>query len=196
MPIVGGELTPILPSGHSCAQLALGRGPLAGAFVVLQNQYDQYDVVSFDLAIVRTDPPVVEPFADVPGTPLAMTTAPDGTTYVSALDGSSAMAVSLYRFTPDGDRTTFATSSFHSGASIAVDESGFVYWAVDNGINQYGPDGSLLSHLPGALPEWAREHSAFAASVLSFGPAGDLYGLDNYRCRYVFRYRRPRDCSP
>ena len=84
-----------------------------------------------------------------------------GNLYVGDYDAST-----IYRYSPNGDRTTFATVGLHQPTGLAIDGDGNVYAANlwGNNVTKYTPDGSESVFVNVAQP-----------TGLTFDSTGNLY---------------------
>lgn len=156
----------------------LGRGALQGSVFV--NEANR-------IARVTLSPASVSTFASITtgGNPEGLASAPDGTLYAArALSTSTTLTSHLLRISPSGVVTLFATSPGTYRRMVAVDENGNVYWGGNGSIDMYAPSGTLIGSLPGP-PNKAQYGGAFGSA---FDSQGNLYVMDNWGCREIYKF--------
>jgi hypothetical protein len=166
--------------------VAIGRGPLAGSLLVT-------DAGASRVYRVTRSPVSVKLFASgrLFKVPEAIASGPDGTVYVVNVGSTTdPQGRSLVKITPGGAASVFASVASTDGAArrlLAVDERGTVYWSSTRGIDRFRPDGSRLKPLPLPADREAFENPMGA----TFDPQGNLYVVENFGCKRIYKYTAP-----
>lgn len=182
-PFLKGSTFSVLTSGLNVGEaVALGQGPLDGSLVVTET--------ANQVSRVTLSPLGVSVFAS--GTsffnrPEAIASAPDGTLYVVNVGSDPAQ---LTKITPAGVPSIFLTGSDRqTNRAVVVDDAGGVYWSHAAGIDKYDAGGVLLGTLPGPPDSPAYGNPLGAA----FDSDGNLYILENFGCKKIYKYTFPPD---
>jgi hypothetical protein len=159
--------------------ITLGRGPLAGSLIATDG------IGGARVHRITLHPLSVKVFArgSLFSSPDNIASAPDGTLYVIN-DGKTPRT--LVKITPAGKASVFAKAADTDGRRmVVVDKNGIVYWSSTRGVDRFKPNGQKLASLPGPADKPAFESLMGGA----FDRAGNLYAVDNFECKKVYKYR-------
>jgi sugar lactone lactonase YvrE len=173
----GTVLQPTIEGFTTPNGIAVGSGPLNHKLVVADVDLSGVPGIK----VVNKDNTVSQ-LSNVPMSyPEAVAVASNGTVYTVDIGVSPAI---LYKTTPKGTTTVFATTEDYGIRGLAVDNAGRVYWTRSTGVVVYSRQGKELYTLPGPADQ------EFGNPMgMQFDRTGKLlYIVDNYGCREIYRY--------